>query len=232
MSAKSTKKTKSPFAQSIQREKANAFKPRYDFEALTQEEVLLERQKNSLEYHIACFNLNGSNNMGQIMRTGELMGCEKFWWFGRKSYDKRTDMASRIFLHAEHVENIFNIDQQNILDSQINTEELINFFMDNNLIPIFIELPKDDTVPYEWCHEVDWMERMSFSSLVDKKICFVLGNESLGVPDDVLMECIDKINFSKIVAIKQRGIINSHNVACAATIVLTTFYNEMLRNGL
>lgn len=223
------RKTMSPFKASIQEERDNAYNLDSECDDMTKDEIVDMRNAISLPFVVACFNLNGTSNMSVIMRTAEIMGCNWFAFFGRRWYDKRATIGSHAYLNTQYIDDVFDLDMNNLLDSTINKGNLVSFFITHNLIPVFIELPKDDSVPHELCHKVDWCGLYEDAINTESRICFVLGNESLGIPDDVLKYCCEHVKSTRVIAIQQRGLIRSHNVASAGTIVISDFYHALLR---
>ena len=83
----------------------------------------------------------------------------------------------------------------------------------NNFIPIFVEIHSEaKKLP-----ELNWNEQ--FLNLPEDKIfCLVLGNESVGIPKNIL-DTRHMFQGSFIVMIPQLGCINSLNVSNAFSII-------------
>lgn len=171
-------------------------------------------------YSIALVNLNGGLNIGMIMRSACLYGCDKVYLLGQRKYDKRAAVGAHHYLDTEHIGdskiNDHSRESRMIKDyTPIDETAFIEVMKRNDTTPIFIEQGGINILEAPWGQ---WKH---------KKICFVFGNESRGIPDNIL--ATQKVFPGSIVmSLPQHGVMRSLNVAVAAGIVMWEYYRNMV----
>ena len=132
-------------------------------------------------------------NIAMSIRTAATLGCSDVWIIGERRYDARPEVGSK---------NYINVHKLREIDPKV-------FFKEINVQPILVE--QGGTT----------IEEMNFKPYFKKPVCFIMGSESHGLPQNIL-----KLGFPRI-SICQYGLIRSLNVSIAASIVLYEFIKQM-----
>ena len=143
---------------------------------------------------VLCVNIVSDFNISSCQRNCNAFGCQDLYIFGNKSYDRRGAVGTERYTPFKHVKNI---DDYNELLSRF--EVVVSLDNCSGSQPID---------QYKW----------NFN----KKTLIVVGQESIGVPGEILDASND------IVYIRQRGSVRSINAANACGIALydyTTKFN-------
>lgn len=155
-------------------------------------------QATALPITLMLYNLNGDMNVGMSIRTAVILGCSDVYIVGRRKYDRRSEVGAKNYIHVHRFTTIEP-----------------TFFEENKLLPIFIEQGGDA------------LEEFSFKPYLPGKlkegykVVFVMGSESLGLPQSLL-----KSLQAPILSISQYGIMRSLNVSIAASIVLYEYAKQ------
>lgn len=177
------------------------------------EEIQKINIANKFNYSIAVLNLHGDRNAGMIARTGVVFSAKRMFVFGRKKFDARTCVGADKYIDVLYIANSFkNSDPES---EEICPEKFKKTMEENNLIPFFIEQGGTDIRKINW--------KVVENSIPEgKQICFVFGNEGIGISLPILQQ--HKYFSSEIISIPQTGAaMRSLNVSCAATILLWEF---------
>lgn len=158
-----------------------------------------------LPWHTLCLNVTGDLNVGTIIRTSHCLGASSVTVFGRQRIDNRSLVGSANYIK---VEKIPGVDQ----NFNLNPETLFQFLQTRKLIPIFVECGGQPI------NQVNWSLRVSEMQRRDSQPCLIMGNETGGIPQNIL-DIQNLIPNSFIVSIPQRGVIRSLNVATAHAMV-------------
>ena len=150
-------------------------------------------KKLHLPVHLILYNLDGNMNIAMSIRTAATLGCSDVWIIGERRYDARPEVGSK---------NYINVHKLREIDPKV-------FFKEINVQPILVE--QGGTT----------IEEMNFKPYFKKPVCFIMGSESHGLPQNIL-----KLGFPRI-SICQYGLIRSLNVSIAASIVLYEFIKQM-----
>lgn len=163
------------------------------FQDESPERLKLISQKTSLPVHLMLFNLDGNMNIAMSVRSAAVLGCSDVWIIGKRKYDARPEVGAKNYINVHKLENI----------------DPTTFFEENNLQPFLIEQGGSP------------LEETNFKHNFDKQVCFVMGSESHGLPDELL-------NIKNIprVTISQYGLIRSLNVSIAASIVMYEYLKQ------
>lgn len=170
-------------------------------------------------FDIMIFNFNGSLNVGNIMRLGCLYGVRNYYIVGRKIYDSRSCVGSHKYVNIQIIKNIVTELPDKSCEPKIDKKELKNFFIKNNLVPIFVEQGGEDITTFKF----------SKLKLYNNTPVFIFGNETYGFDIDVINTCKEITGFT-IISIPQLGILRSLNVSNSASIILWEYYKQTLIN--
>ena len=169
-------------------------------------------------FDVMIFNFNGSLNVGNIMRLSCIYGANNYYIVGRKVYDSRSCVGANRYLNVHILKDIILELPDKSVNPKVDKEKFRNFFIDNNLQPIFIE------------QGGNYINEIKFNELkTDKKFVFIFGNESYGIDKEVIDYCKDIKGFT-ILSIPQIGILRSLNVSNSASIILWEYYKQVLSN--
>lgn len=150
-------------------------------------------QKTSLPVHLMLFNLDGNMNVAMSIRSAAVLGCSDVWIVGRRKYDARPEVGAKNYINVHKIDTI---------DSK--------FFEENNLQPILVE---QGGTP---------IEDINFKPMMNKPVCFIVGSESHGIPEEFLAE----MKNTPRVTISQYGLLRSFNVSIAASIVMYEYMRQ------
>lgn len=196
------------------------------FQGMTVAEIREEVTAKTLPYAIMLLNIVDGRNAGNIIRTASLTGVEKVIIFGRPKFDTRCCVGAHNYVD---IEKVFAIkpNKIDILGARIDYEKLStedanqlldedkfnNYIKTNNYIPIFIEQDKFSRP----ATNANLKEIIHRGQLLGRTPLFILGNESFGIPKNILDIRIKGLDLSYTLELKQMGCIRSYNVAnCAA----------------
>lgn len=146
-------------------------------------------------YSILCVNLVNDFNIASVIRANNAFCGKEILVFGNKQYDRRGTVGTHKYENFRHVRELDDLEG-------VVSEYDIVVGIDN-----IAEAKPINT--YEWQH--------------DKKTLIVLGQESIGIPGEIIEKCDD------LLYIKQYGSVRSLNVAQAAAIVM---YDYCSKGGL
>jgi tRNA G18 (ribose-2'-O)-methylase SpoU len=177
----------------------------------------------SLGYTVMALNIHGCLNIGNLMRTVNLCGAQKFIIFGRRKYDSRGCVGAQHYIDMERVDAIRDADKRDFTDENLvdklaeddyilDEQVFIDYIIMNNYLPVFIE--QDQFSKPATNDNITLI--IHLAQELDRIPCFILGNESFGIPQNIL-DTRPKFELSYTLELKQMGSIRSHNVAnCGA----------------
>lgn len=161
--------------------------------------------QDRLPWHTMCLNLTGDLNVGTIIRTSHCMGASSVIVFGRQKIDNRSLVGAANYIKVEKVPAL---DDKLEYDPQAFVDALVS----RNLVPVFVECGGHSAHDAPWTTWIDAMTRRG------QQLCLVMGNESGGIPPEILATGCMFAN-SHVVSVPQRGVIRSLNVAVAHSMV-------------
>ena len=167
-------------------------------------------------FHIAVFNLNGSLNVGNIMRSGCIFGVNTFHIFGKKLYDSRSCVGANKYTNIKLVTDIIYDLPDKAIKPIVNIIKLRSYIIKNNFNPIFIEQGGSD------------LSEFNFNEVYYENPLFIFGNETYGIDMEVIKSCKDIKGFA-FISIPQIGLINSMNVSTSASVVIWEYYKQKLK---
>lgn len=165
------------------------------------EELKEVSSNDRLPWHTLCFNLLGDLNIGSIIRTSHCLGASSVIVFGRKRIDNRSLVGSQNYIKVEKIQGI-------LPDLSFDSTQFIKTLAERNLAPVFIETGGKEI------SEIDWQSHINMLSSAGLQPCLVMGNESSGIPANVI-EYYKNFDTSLLVSIPQVGVIRSLNVSIA-----------------
>jgi tRNA G18 (ribose-2'-O)-methylase SpoU len=204
--------TKAPeFREQVKKDNSRAFNVHTDLQSKSVEELrdiqgILSKALVRVPYEVCLLNFTGDLNIGVSIRSSCLMGARKVHVFGRREYDARSTVGAQNYVDVDRVDGLdehFNIDIQKFL----------RFVDAADLFPIYVEQGggRSCTRRLPFAADIrDIIER----GRGNRTPCFVFGNESFGIPADLL----DKANL--ILELPQIGVLRSFNASAAVTMVL------------
>ena len=184
---------------------------------------------DALPYDVMIMNIRDPRNAGNVIRTCNLCGVRRVVVFGRKKFDKTGSVGAHHYTEVERVCAIPNSDFLNFetlrmeeADQIIDETIFIEYIKHNNYIPIFIE-QTDDAMP---ATSKNIKEILTEATKLSKIPVFILGNESFGIPMNIL-GTRTLFPQSHVLQLKQLGCIRSHNVANCCAILCYKIMEEM-----
>lgn len=166
---------------------------------LTDEETEKYLEERKLNFSVLIMNILFDNNAGNIVRSANAFGAREIIFYGHKKFDRRASVGAEFYSRFRHIKFV---------------EDLVELFKKHEII-VGVENTKDaeSLGDFKWNH--------------DKKTLMIFGQESGGIPNEILDKC------DSVVAITQRGSVRSLNVAVAAGIAMNDYCEKAgLRRGL
>jgi tRNA G18 (ribose-2'-O)-methylase SpoU len=199
------------YKEMIKTTETNGFAVKDEYKDRTLEELQNITSQDRLPFSVMFFNVTGSLNIGQMIRTAHAMGAEKIFILGRKKFDRRSCVGSHNYIPIIHVD----VDNDCMGDQYKKFHQTIK---QNFLFPILIETGGQNYTEYAW------KNRHVVSQYNGEQICLVVGNEGIGIP-----EVIQQYSYCNKVSIHQRGVMRSINVSSAFAIVCAHMVNEITK---
>ena len=136
------------------------------FKTWTYEDVVKYYSLSALPYAVACFNIKGSLNTGNILRTSCCFSAERFFVIGDHRFDRRSCVGSQNYIPID------------FLDCTPNPQELDQYLWERGYYSVFIEqggydINEINVLPYR-----------------NRKPCLIFGNESNGIPEEYLQDAV------------------------------------------
>ncbi len=156
---------------------------------LTDDEVKKYLAERKLNYGVLIVNLLYDNNAGNIVRSANAFGASEIVLYGHKTFDRRASVGSEFYEYFRHIKFVEDIDK-------IFSEYEVVVAVENGTEAV-------DLADFKWDK--------------NKKTLIVFGQESGGIPKEILDKC------HHVVEIKQMGSVRSLNVAVAAGIVMNDY---------
>lgn len=174
-------------------------------------ELVSISQDDRLPWHTMCLNVTGDLNVGTMIRTSHCMGASSVLIFGRQKIDNRSLVGSANYIRVEKIRTD---------TASMDPVEFVDALASRNMVPVFVE-SHGLSLP-----SVDWKLRIAEMTRRKAQPCLVMGNETGGIPQDLLdTERLFPNSFR--VSIPQRGVIRSLNVAVAHATVASAMCISM-----
>lgn len=161
--------------------------------------------QDRLPWHTLCLNVTGDLNVGTVIRTSHCLGASSVIVFGRQKIDNRSLVGAANYIRVEKVSAV-----NHKLD--LDPQAFVDCMKSRDLVPVFVECGGKPASQAPWHN---WVEAMTQRG---QQLCLVMGNESDGIPQDILATGSLFAN-SHVVSVPQRGVIRSLNVAVAHSMV-------------
>jgi tRNA G18 (ribose-2'-O)-methylase SpoU len=194
------------YRDAIKDSKANFFNVRDEFKNMTVSELRMRYNASAYDYTVCALNVEGDLNVGMMIRTASLMGAREFIVFGRRRIDNRSMVGADNYIPLTKIDGLCS-------DGTLDISKFHAEMKHRNLRPIFVE---HGGTPLQ---DMDWT--VNESPLFGSELCLVFGNESTGIPAELLTDS------RTVVSIPQTGILRSLNVAAAASMVMWDYVSKM-----
>ncbi|MEK9769298.1 MAG: TrmH family RNA methyltransferase [Betaproteobacteria bacterium] len=158
-------------------------------------------KQDSLPFAVGAMNVTGDLNLGMMIRSASLMGAERFFYYGRKKYDKRSTVGAQKYLPVIHYPTLT---KGNVEIWQKAGSKYIPIFVEQTESALGLEMPVNNEV---W----SMVEDMG-------KPLFIFGSESEGIPNDFMLGILTSMP-GFILSLPQRGVLRSFNVSSAMSVV-------------
>lgn len=149
--------------------------------------------ERKLNFGILIVNVLYDNNAGNIIRSANAFGAQEIILYGHKKYDRRASVGTEFYLDFKHIKYV---------------EDLDSVFSEYD-VSVAVENTKD-AIPLQ-----------DFSWTKDKRTLLVFGQESSGIPEEVIKKC------DYMVKIVQFGSVRSLNVSVSAGIVMHDYCSKV-----
>lgn len=156
---------------------------------------------------VALLNIEGDLNISVMIRSACLMGARKVYVIGRRKYDQRGTVGAVNYVPVEKIECL------NSSRTNFDFLKITNFFEEKEVFPIFVEqggilLGNEKSSAF----------LSNIIKMSGKTPLVIMGNESTGIPLELISQTQKKIPNSIVVSIPQCGVLRSFNVSSAFAI--------------
>jgi len=183
------------------------------------------QEKLNLNYDIMVLNLNSNLNTGTIYRTGCLLGMRRYIIAGKKIYNVRS-MVGYKFCPIDYLD-IYPMIRNRMKPKTLTNykENMMREFLDKNNYNIYIIEQGGINILNE-----DIKKDITKNISDKKKVLYIMGNETFGVPKNMIKMLI-KDYGAKIISIPQWGCAHSFNVSQAANIIMWNHYYHFINKS-
>ena len=210
---------KSPYKQVVKSDLERSFNVIEILKNKTQQELTKRYESFKNNFNVMIFNFNGGLNIGTIMRTACIYGCDKYFILGRKIYDSRSCVGANNYVDLHIIKDIVTALPDKNDKPIINKQKLKKFLIQNKIAPIFIEQGGTNINKFSF--------KEHLIKINDYTPTFIFGNETFGIDYDVMDYCKDIPGFV-ILSIPQPGLMKSLNVSNSSSIILWEYYRQIL----
>jgi len=160
---------------------------------MTDEEVVKYLEGKKLNYGVLIINVLYDNNAGNIIRSSNAFGAQEIILYGHKKFDRRASVGTEFYSQFRHIKYV---------------EDLDTVFSDYDVI-VSVE-NTDDAISLS---DFKWDSK--------KKTLLIFGQESSGIPEEVLKKSDYKVKIAQL------GSVRSLNVSVAAGIVIYDYCSKV-----
>ena len=164
----------------------------------THEAIMTDLDTRRNNFSVLCCNLLNDFNIATVVRNSNAFLAKEVLVYGNKRYDRRGTVGTHIYTNFKHVKEI------NDLKSEIS-----NLYKKHKSLRI---------VGIDNVHNAFSVNDYSWSK--DDHTLMVFGQEQVGIPEEVLEICHDKIY------IKQYGSVRSLNVGTASGVAMYDYCSK------
>ena len=193
------------------------------FRGMTNSEIRDAIVPTQLPYAIMAVNITMCLNIGNMIRTANLCGANKFVLFGRRKYDARGCVGAQNYTPIDKIAAIPDISLINFeeitcdeTDDMLDAQVFIDYIHSNCYLPVFMEQD-------QFSHPATNKNIHSIfirAKELKRTPLFIFGSESFGIPRNILdVRLSGKIDLSYTLELKQRGCVRSFNVANCCSII-------------
>jgi len=178
-------------------------------------DIIEQQKKLSQNWLVGLMNIEGDLNISNMIRTSCLLGARKVVLFGRRRFDRRGCVGSQNYIPIEKVDCL------NDDGLSLNTDIIIQYLMNNNILPILVEHDGINIFSKVFSEQLANIKNSNFTPMI------IMGNESNGMPHEFINFCKNHIANTMHVSIPQIGVMRSYNVSTAFGIVASKFMENM-----
>lgn len=145
-------------------------------------------------FSVCSVNILGDLNAGTMMRTAVLYGADEFFIAGRRKFNRCSTVGAMNYIDINMIDCMTG-------ELDIDSKKILDTILAAGYVPVVCETSGTDIRSYQF----------------PERPCFIFGNEGLGLPQDMIEAVKEKVS------IHQFGVMRSHNVSVAASIVMHEF---------
>jgi len=210
---------KSPYKELVNLDFKKSFNVINILKHRTHDELRRKYQLFKNNFNVIIFNFNGSLNVGSIMRTACVYGCDKYYILGRKIYDTRPCVGSNKYIDLHIIKNIVTVLPDKNHKPVIDNNKFKQFMIKNKLAPIFVEQGGKNIMNFSF------KQYLNITS--EYTPTFIFGNETYGMDINFMHHCRGIPGFT-VITIPQPGLLKSLNVSNSASIIFWEYYRQIL----
>ena len=164
----------------------------------THEAIMTDLDTRRNNFSVLCCNLLNDFNIATVVRNSNAFLAKEVLVYGNKRYDRRGTVGTHIYTNFKHVKEIDDL-----------KSEISNLYKKHKSLRI---------VGIDNVHNAFSVNNYSWSK--DDHTLMVFGQEQVGIPEEVLEICHDKIY------IKQYGSVRSLNVGTASGVAMYDYCSK------
>ncbi len=164
----------------------------------THEAIMTDLDTRRNNFSVLCCNLLNDFNIATVVRNSNAFLAKEVLVYGNKRYDRRGTVGTHIYTNFKHVKEIDDL-----------KSEISNLYKKHKSLRI---------VGIDNVHNAFSVNDYSWSK--DDHTLMVFGQEQVGIPEEVLEICHDKIY------IKQYGSVRSLNVGTASGVAMYDYCSK------
>lgn len=154
----------------------------------------IRKHQPKMGFAICSVNVLGDLNIGTMMRTAVLYGADEFFIAGRRKFNRCSTVGAMNYVDINYIDCM--VDELNV-DGKV----IVDTIVSAGYVPVVCETSGTDVRNYKF----------------PAKPCFIFGNEGMGLPQELIDVVAERIS------IRQFGVMRSHNVSIAASIIMHEF---------
>ena len=164
----------------------------------THEAIMTDLDTRRNNFSVLCCNLLNDFNIATVVRNSNAFLAKEVLVYGNKRYDRRGTVGTHIYTNFKHVKEIDDL-----------KSEISNLYKKHKSLSI---------VGIDNVHNAFSVNDYAWSK--DDHTLMVFGQEQVGIPEEVLEICHDKIY------IKQYGSVRSLNVGTASGVAMYDYCSK------
>jgi tRNA G18 (ribose-2'-O)-methylase SpoU len=164
----------------------------------THEAIMTDLDTRRNNFSVLCCNLLNDFNIATVVRNSNAFLAKEVLIYGNKRYDRRGTVGTHIYTNFKHVKEIDDL-----------KSEISNLYKKHKSLRI---VGVDNVQNSFSVNDYSWSK--------DDHVLMVFGQEQVGIPEEVLEICHDKIY------IKQYGSVRSLNVGTASGVAMYDYCSK------